>query len=143
MANILTACTYLEHLQQVGCCSASVTSSKLAVVTLVTMKCSTGVMLSLSIVHVIADSFEDLDGLAGNYPIAAVFVITGVYLMSIAEIVSIHCFKHKVCQKLFLPSMLYLNLLCGSHACSHALMRKAKELPSKGAILMTLVGIQS
>ena len=58
----------------------------------------TGVMLSLSTVHVIADSFEDLDGLAGTFPVASIFVIIGVYLMSIAENVSINCFKHQVCR---------------------------------------------
>eukprot|EP00291_Cryptomonas_curvata_P003016 CAMPEP_0172197028 /NCGR_PEP_ID=MMETSP1050-20130122/27187_1 /TAXON_ID=233186 /ORGANISM="Cryptomonas curvata, Strain CCAP979/52" /LENGTH=133 /DNA_ID=CAMNT_0012873459 /DNA_START=45 /DNA_END=443 /DNA_ORIENTATION=+ len=54
-----------------------------------------GVMLSLSTVHVIADSFEELDGLAGNFPVASLFVIAGVYLMSAAENISISCFHHQ------------------------------------------------
>ncbi len=55
-----------------------------------------GVMLSLSMVHVIADSFEELQGLAGDFPVASLFVIVGIYLMSAAENISISCFHHQV-----------------------------------------------
>ena len=56
-----------------------------------------GVMLSLSTVHVIADAFEDLDGLAGNFPVASIFITAGVYVMSAAENLSLHSFKNLVC----------------------------------------------
>eukprot|EP00960_Hanusia_phi_P073205 767958-Hanusia_phi.AAC.3 len=44
-----------------------------------------GVMLSLAFVHIIAESFEVMDGLCGKYPIAAVMVMAGLVLMICVE----------------------------------------------------------
>ncbi len=37
--------------------------------------CVAGIMISLALVHIIAESFEVLDGVAGDYPVAAIFIL--------------------------------------------------------------------
>ncbi|EKX46016.1 hypothetical protein GUITHDRAFT_138503 [Guillardia theta CCMP2712] len=44
-----------------------------------------GVMLSLAFVHIISEAFEVMDGLCGKYPIASVFVMSGLVLMICVE----------------------------------------------------------
>jgi hypothetical protein len=116
MENTQTAYIYSERLLQVPY------STNLS------RKCSdlrmAGVMLSLSTVHVIADSFEDLDGVAGNFPVASIFIICGVYLMSAAENLSRSCFRSQV--YLHGSESLLLLLIGCSHEPRFGL-RKAKR----------------
>ena len=54
-----------------------------------------GVMLSLAFVHVIADGFHKMEGLAGDFPVASLFVMCGIMLMFITERASLDYLSSK------------------------------------------------
>lgn len=46
---------------------------------------TSGILLSLAFIHVIADGFEKLEGLSGDIPAAPILVLAGIMLMFVVE----------------------------------------------------------
>ena len=53
---------------------------------------TSGILLSLAFMHVIADGFEKMEGLGGDFPLAPIFVLAGIMLMFVVERASLDSF---------------------------------------------------
>jgi hypothetical protein len=63
---------------------------------------TSGILLSLAFIHVIADGFEKLEGLSGDVPAAPILVLAGIMLMFIVERASLDLFaggEHPCCHQ--------------------------------------------
>jgi hypothetical protein len=64
--------------------------------------CTSGILLSLAFIHVIADGFEKLEGLSGDVPAAPILVLAGIMLMFVVERASLDLYvggEHPCCHQ--------------------------------------------